>query len=149
MRRLTPLRTMRRLWCDASAAASEVGLEFGTCASDRENQANGASGGKRARQVLLREGRRAESYEVLYLLFSARPPVFGPELTDEGVRAKSYEGSRRWRITIRYLGHGPLLQDIDHVEEPFSAPQEPRPRKPRVGLRRQEQARVRDALGVR
>ena len=33
MRRLTPLRTMRRFWRDASVAASDVGLESGTWGS--------------------------------------------------------------------------------------------------------------------
>ena len=36
MRHATSLRTMRRLWCDASVAASEVGVEFGTWTSRRE-----------------------------------------------------------------------------------------------------------------
>ena len=64
MRHVTPLRTMRRLWCDASAAASEVGVDFGTWTSPGK-QAQGASGGKRARQVLLREGRGQEPHEVM------------------------------------------------------------------------------------
>ena len=64
MRRLTRPWTMRRLWCDASVAASEVGVESGTWTSKLQNQVHGASGGKRARQVLLREGRRQEPHEV-------------------------------------------------------------------------------------
>ena len=64
MRRLTLLWTMRRLWRDASVAASglELSLERGRQA--RSNRA-GAGGGKRARQVLLREGRGQEPHEVM------------------------------------------------------------------------------------
>ena len=53
----------RRFGC-----CERVGVGFGTWTSSRVkpgNQAQGASGGKRARQVLLREGRGQEPHEVM------------------------------------------------------------------------------------
>ena len=56
VRRLTRLWTMRRLWCDASVAVREVGVEFRTWTSNGKTKRTARERG--LRQVLLREGRK-------------------------------------------------------------------------------------------
>ena len=79
MRRLTPLRTMRRLWVDASAAAmDEVGLSLER-GRDREKKSQGASGGKRAQAGAPTRGKEAEPYEFIFSHLSQRACILVPE----------------------------------------------------------------------